>query len=67
VVVHRRHAGDRDEGIVTAKRVPRPTCDAISRRPPSVSTVPRTTSIPTPRPETSVVSSTVENPASVIK
>jgi hypothetical protein len=49
------------------KTVPRPTADSISILPRIRSMLRRTTSIPTPRPERSVIVSAVENPGAKIR
>ena len=48
-------------GTRTVVRVPMPAIDSISMRPPSAAILRFTTSIPTPRPDTSVTTSAVEN------
>ena len=50
-------------GILMVKVVPRPAVVAMSIRPPMVSMLVLTTSMPTPRPETEVTAAAVENPA----
>ena len=49
-------------GSVMMKREPLPSVERTSIVPPSSLTFRRTTSMPTPRPETSVVCSAVEKP-----
>ena len=51
-------------GSRTVVRVPTPATDSISIRPPRAATFFLTTSMPTPRPETSVTSAAVEKPGS---
>ena len=50
-------------GILMRKLEPRPSVELTSMVPPIFSTLRRTTSMPTPRPDTAVTCSAVENPA----
>jgi hypothetical protein len=50
-------------GILTLNTVPPPAALRTSTVPPRRSTLARTTSIPTPRPDTAVTVAAVENPA----
>ena len=54
-------------GILMVNVVPRPRIDLTSMVPPIWSILARTTSMPTPRPETLVILSTVEKPAVKMK
>ena len=54
-------------GRRTRTTMPKPSADSISTLPPSAVMFFITTSMPTPRPETSVTTSAVENPGAKIR